>query len=90
MQYIILYIYTCVHTYNVGVSICQALESDEEEEGEREREREEGGRSGPLPPAVNDPRELSSALMKALRVGEEEEGVCKGRGEGGGGGISAV
>ena len=85
-------IYTCVHTYNVGVSICQALESDEEEEGEREREREreEGGRSGPLPAAVNDPHELSSALMKALRVGEEEEGVCKGRGEGGGGGISAV
>lgn len=55
------------------MSICQALASDEEDE-------EDYGSSGhrvggaPLPPVVSDPNELSSVLMKALRVGKEEEG----------------
>ena len=50
------------------MSICQALESDEEEE---ESVSGRGRGVTLLPRAVSDPNELSSALMKALRVGEE-------------------
>ena len=55
------------------MSICQALASDEEEEGEGEGERGGVRGGGHLPRTVSDPRELSSALMKALRVGEQQE-----------------
>jgi hypothetical protein len=59
--------------FSNSVSICQALASDEEEEEEYTPSGHRGGGGGMLPHAVSDPHELSSALMKALRVGEEEE-----------------
>ena len=70
--------------------MCQALASDEEDDEDERVGHRGGGRGGggggggrgggggggrgPLPQAVTDPNELTSALMKALRVGEEEEG----------------
>ena len=62
------------------MSICQALESDDEED--EDKHHYSSGRRGQLPRTVSDPHELSSALMKALRVGQEEEGKLVGRGEG--------
>ena len=66
--------HTHTHTCTPGVSICQALASDEEDE--EDYGSSSGHRVGgaPLPPVVSDPSELSSVLMKALRVRKEEEG----------------
>ena len=61
--------------------MCQALASDEEDDDDASTNHRggrgvRGGRT--LPQSVTDPNELSSALMKALRVGEAEEGECRG------------
>ena len=65
--------------FPTGVSICHALASDEEEKEEEEEGRREASQF--LPPTTSAD-ELSSALMRALRVGEDKKGLEGGR-EGG-------